>query len=307
MNVVAHELAHSWTGNLVTNANAEHFWLNEGFTVFAERRILEALEGAEVAALHAALGRRALETALEHFQTRPAADRAAHAPCGDRSGRRLLAGALREGLPVPARPGGGGGARRPSTRSCSATSTRFRFRALTTEECVAFTERELPGVLGQVGAEEYLHEPGIPGVAPSPRSRAAGGAAAPQGHGALGRGGEGRGRPPSGSSSWSGCPRTPHGTAIRTLDERFHLTQSTNSEVLVAWLVAALRAHYAPALARAGDFLGEVGRMKYLKPLYSTLHGSKEYRGKARELFQKYAERYHPIARQGIEGILSRP
>ena len=61
VNVVAHELAHSWTGNLVTNANAEHFWLNEGFTVFAERRILEALEGAEVAALHAALGRRALD------------------------------------------------------------------------------------------------------------------------------------------------------------------------------------------------------------------------------------------------------
>ena len=46
VNVVAHELAHAWTGNLVTNASAEHFWLNEGFTVYAERRILEALEGA---------------------------------------------------------------------------------------------------------------------------------------------------------------------------------------------------------------------------------------------------------------------
>ena len=58
VSVVAHELAHSWTGNLVTNANAEHFWLNEGFTVYAERRIVEALEGADGAALHAALGRR---------------------------------------------------------------------------------------------------------------------------------------------------------------------------------------------------------------------------------------------------------
>ena len=45
---LAHELAHSWTGNLVSNANAEHFWLNEGFTVFAERRILSVLKGAEV-------------------------------------------------------------------------------------------------------------------------------------------------------------------------------------------------------------------------------------------------------------------
>lgn len=41
---MAHELAHSWTGNLVTNATMDHFWLNEGFTVYAERRILEATE-----------------------------------------------------------------------------------------------------------------------------------------------------------------------------------------------------------------------------------------------------------------------
>src|SRR5262249_14845360 len=71
VNVVAHELAHSWTGNLVSNASADHFWLNEGFTVFAERRILEAIEGAEVTALHAALGRRALERAIEEFADRP--------------------------------------------------------------------------------------------------------------------------------------------------------------------------------------------------------------------------------------------
>nr|XP_054751062.1 leukotriene A-4 hydrolase-like [Lytechinus pictus] len=39
-NVVAHEISHSWTGNLVTNCSWEHFWLNEGFTVFVERKIL---------------------------------------------------------------------------------------------------------------------------------------------------------------------------------------------------------------------------------------------------------------------------
>src|SRR5690349_24580397 len=46
--VLAHELAHSWTGNLITNESAEHFWLNEGWTVFAERKIVAALEGEEV-------------------------------------------------------------------------------------------------------------------------------------------------------------------------------------------------------------------------------------------------------------------
>src|SRR6185503_5408776 len=51
VDVVAHELAHSWTGNLITNATAEHFWLNEGFTVWAERRIVRALRGDEAASL----------------------------------------------------------------------------------------------------------------------------------------------------------------------------------------------------------------------------------------------------------------
>jgi len=45
--VIAHEIAHSWTGNLVTNFNFEHFWLNEGFTVFAERKIVGRLHGEE--------------------------------------------------------------------------------------------------------------------------------------------------------------------------------------------------------------------------------------------------------------------
>lgn len=43
--VVAHEIAHSWTGNLVTNKNFEHFWLNEGFTVFVEGKIVGRMKG----------------------------------------------------------------------------------------------------------------------------------------------------------------------------------------------------------------------------------------------------------------------
>src|SRR5438270_388583 len=67
VNVIAHELAHAWTGNLVTQATANDFWLNEGFTVYAERRILEALEGRDFSELHAAIGRHDLEVSLERF------------------------------------------------------------------------------------------------------------------------------------------------------------------------------------------------------------------------------------------------
>src|SRR6267143_3856368 len=71
VSVSAHEAAHAWTGNLVTNANANHFWLNEGFTVYAERRILEAIEGRETSELHAAAGRHDLQVTLERFANRP--------------------------------------------------------------------------------------------------------------------------------------------------------------------------------------------------------------------------------------------
>ncbi|CAG2055124.1 unnamed protein product [Timema podura] len=43
--VVVHEITHSWTGNLVTNRTFEHFWLNEGFTMFVERKILGRMFG----------------------------------------------------------------------------------------------------------------------------------------------------------------------------------------------------------------------------------------------------------------------
>jgi aminopeptidase N len=45
VSLIAHELAHSWSGNLATNATWDDFWLNEGFTTYAERRIVEALYG----------------------------------------------------------------------------------------------------------------------------------------------------------------------------------------------------------------------------------------------------------------------
>ncbi|MBI5498106.1 MAG: M1 family peptidase, partial [Deltaproteobacteria bacterium] len=70
VNVVIHELAHSWTGNLVTNATLEHFWLNEGFTVYAERRILEAMEGAEAVAMHAAIGLSGLKEDMARLEGR---------------------------------------------------------------------------------------------------------------------------------------------------------------------------------------------------------------------------------------------
>ena len=165
VDVVAHELAHSWTGNLVTNADMEHFWLNEGFTVWAERRILEALHGEEAAAL--ALGDRA-----ERPSTSRSRASATDSPLtvlrthlgGRRPRRRVLLGARTRRARGSWRCSSARWGASASTASCATTSTRFRFTSITTEEFLAFLEAELPGVAGAGGrATEWLHEPGHAG------------------------------------------------------------------------------------------------------------------------------------------------
>ncbi|NOK21602.1 M1 family metallopeptidase [Corallococcus carmarthensis] len=304
VNVVAHELAHSWTGNLVTNASAEHFWLNEGFTVFAERRILEALAGPEVAALHAALGRRSLDEALHHFRAHPQLTALRTHLSGvdpDEAFSQipyekgyLLLRALEDAV---GRPAFDGFLRRYLAK--------YRFQALTTEEFVRFTEAELPGALTKVDADAYLNRPGVPESAPRPTS------ARLEALEKL------RGKVPSQADTkdWTptewqlfleSMPVDTSKDVFRQLDAKYALTDSRNSEVLVAWLVAALRAGFDAPLGRAEEFLGEVGRMKYLKPLYSVLASSRDHRKVARAAFEKNGARYHPIARQGVELILAR-
>ena len=64
VSLIAHELAHSWSGNLVTNATWADFWLNEGFTTYFENRIMEALYGPERADMLRTLGWRDLQRSI---------------------------------------------------------------------------------------------------------------------------------------------------------------------------------------------------------------------------------------------------
>lgn len=68
VDVVAHEISHSWMGNLVTTRNWEHFWLNEGFTVFVERKIAGRLHGREMLEFDAIIGLKALKESVKHFE-----------------------------------------------------------------------------------------------------------------------------------------------------------------------------------------------------------------------------------------------
>jgi aminopeptidase N len=305
VSVLAHELAHSWTGNLVTNANAEHFWLNEGFTVFAERRIVEALEGEEIGALHAALGYERLKQAFAQLEDHPDLTRLRTHLAGVDPDEAFSAVPYEKGyLFLRALEAAAG--KEPFDALLAAWLRDHRFGAATTDDFLALVERALPGLLGRVDAEAWVDGPALPATYREPRSRrldavrelaAKGAAPAPEAAKAW--------TPAEWQLYLEAMPKPSPLSVCRELEERYALTGSKNLEIAVSWLVLACESGYEPVLPRAREVLGSIGRMKYLKPLYRALVKRAETRDLARELFALYRDRYHPIARDMVGGLIA--
>ena len=307
VDVVAHELAHSWTGNLVTNASMEHFWLNEGFTVWAERRILRILHGDDAAALGWALGQKALEDSLERFEKEPHLtvlrmhlegidpdDAFSSIPY--EKGARLVAALEREV-----------GENR-FLRFIREYMDAFRFTSITTEQFCAFVEEKLPDALAAVNAHAYLDEPGMPGTAPEFHSPPLDTITALAESWAAG------GRPSEAQiSTWKPAevqiflqklPRQLAQADCAWLDAHFQLMGRGNYEILVDWLTLAAAADYEPAFPRIREVLLRVGRMKYLRPLYGALGHHARTRQLAREIFAAASPGYHGLSRRVVQSVL---
>lgn len=302
--VIAHELAHAWSGNLVTNAHAGHFWLNEGWTRYAELRMVEVLEGPDTAALVAAICRKDLDEAVARF-------------IADGHGALTRLRTHLEGVDpdevfsvVPYDKG------ELFLRAIEAAVGRgrfdgfarryleaFRFGAVTTEGFLDFTERELPGALARVDAPSWVDGEGVPENAPTARAARLDAVIA-----------MGDALPPAGTrlstTEWNlwldRLPRPQPPAFCAALDERFGFTSAGNMEVKVAWLRLALASAHDAVLPEVERVLGAVGRMKYLVPLYGALLARPETRAVARSAFARHAAGYHPIARAVVRGRLDR-
>ena len=306
--VVAHELAHSWTGNLVTNATNNDFWLNEGFTVWAERRILEALKGQDYAAMGWALGLNDLQEAFSRFGadsplTRLRTDLRGVDPDSvfseipyEKGARfvRLLEDAV---------------GRPRFDQFVRAYMGRFRFTSITTAEFLDFLEEQLPGVAGKVGGAAWVDGPGLPSNSPVFRSdqlesiqRLASG----WGQGILPTAEEAKGWTPQEVVLYlQGLPRELPADQCARLDGLLSLNSRTNYEVLVEWLTIAAGSDYEPAFRRIGEVLKSVGRMKYLRPLYGALGRHPRTREFARKVYAEAQAGYHALSRQVVEGIFA--
>jgi aminopeptidase N len=163
-NLIAHELAHSWTGNLVTNATWEDFWLNEGWTTLCRTADPGALEGEAHAMLAAATGRNTSGNRWRASATMPTRRLKFSQP--DRPESVVSYIAYEKGYAFLVRLERAVG-RRAFEAFALGYIGRHRFHSITTEVFLEELRRELPEAARQVDLHRWVYEPGLPADAPS--------------------------------------------------------------------------------------------------------------------------------------------
>lgn len=309
--LIAHELAHSWSGNLVTNATWNDFWLNEGFTTYFENRIMEELYGKEYAEMLAHLGYQDLEN---DFQKLPENSPDTHLYL-NLEGRnpddgmsdvayekgRLFLRLLEDEF-----------GREKWDAFLKSYFDAFAFQTMTTAGFLDYLRKNLikgdESLEEKLRIEEWVYGPGLPDNSPIPKpdefervefqvTAWKNGAPAKDLH----------------IDNWTThhwlnflrrLPRQMTQQQMAELDAVFGFTRSKNSEILCAWLQKAIANHYEPAYPVLENFLKTVGRRKFLRPLYTELAKSDEGLKFARGIYATARAGYHPVAYNTIDTIL---
>jgi leukotriene-A4 hydrolase len=308
--LVAHELAHSWSGNLVTNATWSDSWLNEGFTSYFENRIMEAVYGRARARQEESLSWDDMQAALRELgATAPgtALHNPVDGPDGGNSGIVYDKGAvfLRTIERIVGRERFDAWLRSYFDRHAFAPMTSALFLADLRANLVrgdAALERRLD-------LDRWVFQPGLPDNAarPDPGAFAAVDAAAQ----AFNAGG-GAGAVPYAGWNWAervrflkALPRQLPRARLDEIDRAFGLSQSGNSEVLFVWLRLALGNRYEPAVPVAERFLLAMGRRKFVQPLFQTLIEQGEWgRTIAGRLYARARAGYHNVTAASVDRLL---
>jgi aminopeptidase N len=313
VSLVAHELAHSWSGNLVTNATWNDFWLNEGFTTYFENRIMEALYGPDRAATLRALGWRDLQEAVKDAGGPNAPDTRLHL---DLSGRDPDEGTsdiayekgaafLRTIEQAVGRPRFDAWLRSYFDRHAFGSMTSAGFLA----DIRANLIKGDPELERKLQLDRWVYEPGVPDNAVQPqaptfpaveaqaRAFAAGGPASAVE-----------------TSTWStqewqhfiaSLPETMPRDRLDDLDRTLKLSQTGNSEVLFAWLEMAVHNRYDPAVPALERFLTGQGRRKFVKPLFEDLMAQGDWgRPLAVRIYHEARPGYHPVTTQAVDSVV---
>lgn len=305
--LVAHEMAHSWSGNLVTNATWDDFWLNEGFTVYFESRIMEAMYGKDYAHMLALLGDDDLQSGLAELEpndTKLKLDLKGRNPDDSMTDIAYEKGAAF--LRVLEEAAG--------RANFDAFLTQYfadhKFQTLSTEGFVAYLNKNLIEPKGlSINVDEWVYQPGVPKnkitftsdkfeLVDKARTDWMNGADATT----------------LVTSDWSthewlhfirGLNNEQITKEHMTqLDSAFHFTTSTNSEIQCAWYTKAIKNGYVGAYPKMTEFLHTVGRRKFLVPLYKALSKTETGLTIAKGIYAGARQNYHSVSTNTIDDLL---
>ncbi|MCA0900353.1 MULTISPECIES: M1 family metallopeptidase [Microbulbifer] len=298
--LIAHELAHSWSGNLITNASWRDLWLNEGFTTYLTNRIMQFVYGDERYQMEMALGYDDLKADLDDREDKDeimAIDLRGRDPDEVFSNIPYEKGSLFL-YELEQKIG-----RENFDQFLMDYFNHFAFQSITTEDFVKYLDETLlkqyPDKLDRARIQQWIFEPGIPEGAPQPSSDAFT-KLDPIRQQWLN--GEIKASDID-TEGWTfhqwkyfldGMPEKLSEDQLAELDSTFNLTQSKNNEIAFSWLMIAVRNQYKPAEPRLEDFLVTIGRNKFLRPLYRNMmvHGQSD---SAKRIFEKAKPGYHPL------------
>ena len=312
VSLIAHELAHSWSGNLVTNSSWKDIWLNEGFTTYVQDRIVEDLYGVEASDMEKVIAQHGL--AGEMKDLKPDDQLLALSPLTGRDPD--------EGLTAVAYIKGQWFLTFLEQRYGRAVFDPFlrkwfddhAFTSTDSAEFERFLNAELvaknPGKATAAELHAWLHEPGIPAFAVAAKSTRFDAVDALRTQWLAGQAKAAS----LDSSKWStqewvhfleGMPDKLSQPQLAELDAAFHFTGTANAEIAQRWYPLTVRSGYLAARPAIADFLGRIGRRKLIMPIYGALAATPDGLAFAKGVFAKARPGYHPITIGSVEKTLT--
>ena len=305
--LIAHELAHSWSGNLVTNATWNDFWLNEGFTVYFEQRIMEAVYGREYSEM---LARLTLDGLLEEIKELKARDTWLKL---DLAGRNpddgMTAIAYDKGyffLRMLEEKVG----REKWDTFLKNYFDKFAFESMTTEGFLKYLEANMK-IEGEMDLKAWVYSPGLPENCPVVETKELKKAADASAAFLAGKSAseikEKFETKDWTTHHWNHFLRsfdTLTTEQMGKLDAEFKFTASGNSEITHDWLLLVIGSEYQPGYKKIESFLTSQGRRKFLKPLYEKMATTDSGKKMADRIYKIARPGYHAVSRQTIDEIL---
>lgn len=312
VSLIAHELAHSWSGNLVTNATWNDFWLNEGFTVYFERRIVEDIYGKEEGKMQEVLGFQALKETMEdlgytHADTRLHLELAGRDPDEGMTDIAYEKGYffLRRVEEVVGR--------QKMDAFLKEYFKKYAFQSLTTAQFVNYMDESLfkdnEALKNKINLMEWIYKPGLPADMPvvsSEQFAFIDSVVIAWKKGVRAEGLKARIRSANEQLYLiKSMPQKLSVADMAKIDREFGFTQSGNAELNAAWFLHAIRNRYRVTDSAIEHFLIHVGRRKFIIPLYTEMAKTSEGKQWAKKVYKQARPNYHPVSYNTIDGLLS--